>query len=162
VCSFNPVYGQGMTVAAMQAEALDAALARAAQEGGIDADFPRRWFRAAAAPIVDGAWGGVRIEDLRYPEMAARRPLGLRPLQWYMGRVQQATHRSPAVTDRFYRVMNFLFYRVMNFLDPPTALMRGRILAEVLLGGLVGSKRRARGAARPSLPGRLTPGLRNN
>jgi hypothetical protein len=117
-----------MTVAAMQAEALDAALARAAREGGIDADFPRRWFRAAAAPIVDGAWGGVRIEDLRYPEVAARRPLGLRPLQWYMGRVQRATHRSPAVTDRFYRVMNFL--------DPPTSLFRPRVVAEVLFSGL--------------------------
>jgi hypothetical protein len=152
VCSFNPVYGQGMTVAAMQAEALDAALARAAQEGGIDADFPRRWFRAAAAPIVDGAWGGVRIEDLRYSEMAARRPLGLRPLQWYMGRVQQATHRSPAVTDRFYRVMNFL--------DPPSSLFRPRIVAEVLFGGLTrtgAGTDRARTAAAPPLAPPLAP-----
>jgi 2-polyprenyl-6-methoxyphenol hydroxylase-like FAD-dependent oxidoreductase len=130
VCSFNPVYGQGMTVAAMEAEALDAALARAAGAGGLDADFPRRWFRDIAAPIVDGAWGGVRIEDLRFPEMAARRPLGLRPIQWYMGRVQRATHRSPAVTDRFYRVMNFL--------EPPTSLFRPGIVAEALFGGLRG------------------------
>lgn len=135
VCSFNPVYGQGMTVAAMEAEALDAALARAAREGGIDADFPRRWFRAIA-PVVDGAWGGVTVEDLRFPEVAALRPPGLGPLQWYMRRVHRATHRSAAVTDRLYRVMNFL--------EPPAGLFRPGVMAEVLLGGCLGAGARRR------------------
>jgi hypothetical protein len=48
-----------------------------------------------------------------------------------MRRVHLATHRSARVTDQFYRVMNFL--------DPPTALFRPRIVAEVLRGGSAGT-----------------------
>jgi hypothetical protein len=43
-----------------------------------------------------------------------------------MGRVHQATYRNPLVTEQFYRVVSFL--------DPPTALFRPRIVADVLFG----------------------------
>jgi 2-polyprenyl-6-methoxyphenol hydroxylase-like FAD-dependent oxidoreductase len=137
VCSFNPMYGQGMTVAAVEAERLAAMLAEARRDGGLASDFGPHWFRAVE-PAVDGAWNGVAIEDLRFPELADRRPARVRPLQWYMAQVHSATHRSAAVTDQFYRVMNFL--------DRPATLFRPRILADVLLGGLDGSRKRARRA----------------
>ena len=148
VCSFNPMYGQGMTVSAVEAERLAAMLAGARRDGGLAPDFGPRWFHAIA-PAIDGAWNAVSIEDLRFPELADRRPVRMRPLQWYITRVHRATHRSAAVTDQFYRVMNVL--------DPPTALFRPRILADVLFGGLAGSKRRARGAAGPSVPSPRLP-----
>jgi hypothetical protein len=140
VCSFNPVYGQGMTVAAAEAELLGRALARARRQGGIGPDFGRRWFRDLA-PLVDRAWRGVCLEDFRFPELADRRPARLRPLQWYMRRVHLATHRSARVTDQFYRVMNFV--------DPPIALFRPRIMAEVLRGGPAGTGARRIAAAPP-------------
>jgi 2-polyprenyl-6-methoxyphenol hydroxylase-like FAD-dependent oxidoreductase len=124
VCSFNPVYGQGMTVAAIEAEALGGLLAEAKAEGGLGAGFSRRWFRTIK-PIVDAAWKGVLIEDFRLPELADQRPLRLRPLQWYMEQVQRATHRSAYATNQFYRVMNFL--------DPPARLFGPRMLSEVML-----------------------------
>ena len=86
VCSFNPVYGQGMTVGAIEAEALSRAVTEARVEGGIGPDFGRRWFQTIR-PVVDAAWNGVRLEDFRFPELARERPLRLRPLQWYMERV---------------------------------------------------------------------------
>jgi 2-polyprenyl-6-methoxyphenol hydroxylase-like FAD-dependent oxidoreductase len=124
VCSFNPVYGQGMTVAAIEAEALGGLLAEVAAEGGLDAGFSKRWFQTIK-PIVDAAWKGVVIEDFRLPELADQRPLHLRPMQWYMERVQRATHRSAYATQQFYRVMNFL--------DPPQRLFGPRMLCEVML-----------------------------
>jgi 2-polyprenyl-6-methoxyphenol hydroxylase-like FAD-dependent oxidoreductase len=143
VCSFNPVYGQGMTVSAIEVELLGQMLGEVRREGGLDPDFGRRWFRRIA-PVVEAAWGGVALEDLRFPELAHQRPIHLGALQWYMGRVNRATHRSARVTDQFYRVMNFL--------DPPRALFRPRMLAEVLLGGSPGLRARATGPDAPSRP----------
>jgi 2-polyprenyl-6-methoxyphenol hydroxylase-like FAD-dependent oxidoreductase len=127
VCSFNPVYGQGMTVAALEAELLGRILTEAKANQGLDAGFSRRWYQCISK-IIDLAWQGVLIEDFRLPELADRRPASLRPLQWYMQRVHHATHRSAAVTDQFYRVISFL--------DPPAALFSPRIMANVLLGAL--------------------------
>ena len=124
LCSFNPVYGQGMTVAAIEAEALGETLAAAHDAGGLGADFAARWFRVAK-PRVDAAWNAVLLEDFRAPELERRTPLRLRPMQWYMDRVQRATHRSPFATERFYRVMNFL--------EPASTLFDARMVAEVLL-----------------------------
>jgi 2-polyprenyl-6-methoxyphenol hydroxylase-like FAD-dependent oxidoreductase len=125
VCSFNPVYGQGMTVSAIEAETLHHALATAKQKGGLGSDFGQHWFRSIQ-PAIDVAWGSVQVEDYRFPELKDQRPYRIRPLQWYMERVHQATYRSPVVADQFYQVLNFL--------APPTSLFRPRILAEVFAG----------------------------
>jgi 2-polyprenyl-6-methoxyphenol hydroxylase-like FAD-dependent oxidoreductase len=122
VCSFNPVYGQGMTVAAIEAEALGRMLAEVRTEGGLEPAFAQRWFQTIK-PIVDAAWRGVLLEDFRLPELVDQRPLRMRPMQWYMDRVHRATHRSAFVTNQFYRVMNFL--------DPPTRLFSPQMLTEV-------------------------------
>src|SRR3954452_3093632 len=127
VCSFNPVYGQGMTVSAIEAECLDQVLARAKCDGGLPPEFGLRWFRTIK-PVVGSAWDGALLEDFRFPELAGERPPRLKPLQWYMDRVHRATHRSPAVSEQFYRVAGLL--------DPPSALFRPRILADIFFGGL--------------------------
>jgi 2-polyprenyl-6-methoxyphenol hydroxylase-like FAD-dependent oxidoreductase len=125
VCSFNPVYGQGMTVSAIEAETLHHALATAKQKGRLGSDFGQHWFRSIH-PTIDVAWGSVQVEDYRFPELKDQRPYRIRPLQWYMERVHQATYRNPVVANQFYRVLNFL--------APPTSLFRPRILAEVFAG----------------------------
>jgi len=104
----------------------------------------------AITPVVDAAWKAVRLEDFRFPELARQRPPHLRPLQWYMERVQRATHHSAFVTDRFYRVMNFL--------EPSSKLLSPWTIAEVLAPGFGATSRgRACGDAplrRSAVPGR--------
>ncbi|MFW6077946.1 MAG: hypothetical protein ACOC71_09335 [Hyphomicrobiales bacterium] len=126
VCSFNPVFGQGMTVAALEAEALAQAVSQAASSGKLDPQFPRRWYRQIGK-VIGVAWQAVSTEDLRFPELSDRTPATLRPLQWYMDRVHRATHRSAAATEQFYRVIGFL--------DPPTALFRPRVIADAVFAG---------------------------
>src|SRR6202000_2030614 len=60
ICSFNPVYGQGMTVAALEAATL-----RECLRGGGN-DLPRRYFRASAKRI-GVAWQMVASSDLSIP-----------------------------------------------------------------------------------------------
>ena len=123
LCSFNPVYGQGMTVSALEAQELGATLSAAKAEGGKGSELARRWF-ARTKSIVDAAWDGVSIEDFRFPELRSERPLRLRAAQWYVGRLHRATYRDPRVTDQFYRVLSFID-RPFTMFSPRTA---GRVL----------------------------------
>jgi 2-polyprenyl-6-methoxyphenol hydroxylase-like FAD-dependent oxidoreductase len=125
LCSFNPVYGQGMTVSALEAEELSAALSLIKAKGLKGPELARRWL-ARTRPIIDAAWDGVSIEDLRFPELRARRPLRLRAAQWYVGCLHRATYRDQHVTNQFYRVLSFM--------DPPSKLFAPRIAGRVLLG----------------------------
>jgi 2-polyprenyl-6-methoxyphenol hydroxylase-like FAD-dependent oxidoreductase len=69
ICSFNPLCGQGMSVAATEAKALDDSLA-----AGLDGLAAR--FYAKASAIVDIPWLIATGEDLRYPQVEGTRPPG--------------------------------------------------------------------------------------
>jgi len=83
ICSFNPIYGQGMTIAALQAVALRECLAKG------DGQLARRFFRATTRPI-DLAWQTASAGDLALPEVAGPRPLALRALTAFSERVLAA------------------------------------------------------------------------
>ena len=67
ICSFNPVYGQGMTVAAEEAAVL-----RDCLRAG-DSDLARRFFNAAKTAI-DTPWEIAVGNDLRHPQVGSARP----------------------------------------------------------------------------------------
>ena len=117
VCSFNPIYGQGMSVAAMEARALDESLA-----GGVE-DIARRFFGRARA-IVDIPWTIATGEDLRYPEVEGRRPMGFHLLNRYMDRVHATASEDTEVCRRFFDVLNLL--------APPASLLTPRVAWRVL------------------------------
>jgi len=126
VCSFNPVYGQGMTAAALEAEVLNTLLYQqrkhrpAGDIGGIS-----RRFQKKITKIVNTFWLLAASEDFRHPEAQGKRPAGLSLLNSYSLRIQKRTSVDPAVT--------LLFYQVLQALKPPTALFSPRMLAKVLL-----------------------------
>lgn len=73
ICSFNPVYGQGMSSAALQAKALEQVLtSRAAdsqQIDGLAADFFPR-----AADVISAPWILAANFDFAYPQTKGERP----------------------------------------------------------------------------------------
>jgi 2-polyprenyl-6-methoxyphenol hydroxylase-like FAD-dependent oxidoreductase len=107
LCAFNPIYGQGMSAAAMYAEALDECLS-ARVVAGRNLHGLWRSFFPRAAEVADGPWEMALGEDMRYPETPGPRSPMLRFLHWYTTKVQHASGRAPLVTERLYEVMHLL------------------------------------------------------
>ncbi len=78
VCAFNPIYGQGITVSAMDAELLEE---RLRLEGGAWPGFARR-FQKELAGVVATPWTIASSEDLRL----GRRVFGRRPDHYHQAR----------------------------------------------------------------------------
>ena len=99
--SFNPIYGQGMTVAAQQAAALGEALDRS---GRIDRAFARRYFKTASR-IVNVAWSTAVGSDFAYDETTGPKPPGTDLINRYMDRVITAAQHNDAIALRFNEVV---------------------------------------------------------
>jgi 2-polyprenyl-6-methoxyphenol hydroxylase-like FAD-dependent oxidoreductase len=130
LASFNPIYGQGMTVASQQALALDAAL----REGAPDT-VATRFFRRAAR-VIDTPWTLTVSEDLRYPQVPGPRPLPVRILHRYLAALHRASETDAVVCRAFHRVANML--------AAPPSLLRPGVVARVA--------RAAFASPRPSQP----------
>jgi 2-polyprenyl-6-methoxyphenol hydroxylase-like FAD-dependent oxidoreductase len=122
MCSFNPVYGQGMSVCALEAEVLGALLRDAGQKGGIPAGFSRQFFRKAAK-IIANPWLLATSSDFLYPQTRGRRPFATRLLNWYFVRVLRLCAANKFVLLRFYRVIHLI--------DKPTALFHPYVVLQV-------------------------------
>lgn len=117
ICSFNPTYGQGMTVAALEAEALRDCLA------GGERRLHRRYSRVAAK-VVDHAWDMATRADLALPTVKGKRTLSTRVALAYTRRLRQTAQADGEVTAAFGRVAGML--------EKPTYVMRPSVLRRVL------------------------------
>lgn len=100
VCSFDPIYGQGMTSAAMQSRALGECLDRA---GAVDRAFARRYFRAAGR-VVAVPWSIAVGGDFVYDGTTGKKPPGTDLVNRYMARVTIAEQHDDAVALRLDEV----------------------------------------------------------
>lgn len=108
VCSFNPIYGQGMTSAALQAEALRRLM-------GEDRPLDwRRYFKAASA-VVDAPWSIATGSDLAFPGVTGRRTAKVRLTNMYVPWLHEAATRDAGLSEAFVRVTGLL--------DRPEALL---------------------------------------
>ncbi|MFE6843169.1 FAD-dependent oxidoreductase [Streptomyces sp. NPDC057686] len=103
-CRFNPVYGHGMTVAALAADALAGAI-RGLAPREIAAAARRIQRRTAAAAEV--AWQIATSEDMRYPETEGPPPDQMtKVLQAYMSRVIVGANADPEISRPFFGVLS--------------------------------------------------------
>ena len=119
VASFNPIYGQGMSVAALEALAL-----RRHLEHGT-APRPRRWFRELAR-VVDVPWDIAAGGDLVFPGVQGRRTAKVRLVSAYLARLHAAAAHDADLAGAFLRVAGLV--------APPGSLLRPGVAARVLRG----------------------------
>jgi len=122
VCAFNPVYGQGMTTAALGALTLRKCLLE--QNGSLNG-LSRR-FQKRLAKVNETPWMLATSEDYRYDETVGGSPSRMaRFMHSYMGHVIELSTRSVVVRN--------VLLKAFNMLIPPSALFRPRVLFRVLL-----------------------------
>lgn len=120
LASFNPTFGQGITVAAKQAVLLRRLCRHVAlPELG-------KVFVEQATPIVDVAWNAAVGPAFAYPGVAGRLTLKMRLANAYLPRVVARAHEDVQVATALLRVMQFL--------APPASLFAPRLLFRVLAG----------------------------
>lgn len=132
ISSFNPIYGQGMSVAALEAAAL-----RQSLSAGEDR-LSRRYFKASAK-IVDVAWDLAIGSDLSLPEVEGERPILTRLSNAWAERILKAAEYDRYVAE--------VFGSVTDLLAPPSVLMRPRFVWRV-------ARNKHQGGARSPIPDR--------
>ncbi|HJV08153.1 MAG TPA: FAD-dependent monooxygenase [Acidimicrobiales bacterium] len=119
VCSFNPTYGQGMSTATLQAEALGQALDTVP---ALDARFVKAFYKRAAKAITP-AWQMTTGADFALPATTGRKAPGTDLLNRYMASVFRASQVSETVAMRVIEVTTLL--------RPPPALLTPAMLVRV-------------------------------
>ncbi|WP_319450206.1 MULTISPECIES: FAD-dependent oxidoreductase [unclassified Mycobacterium] len=120
-CSLNPIYGQGMTMAALDALALRDCL-RAGR-----ADLARRFF-ALAAERIGPVWSVNRVNDGGASSARSSRSVTRRLGRWTLDAVLQAASTNVAVAEQLLRVNNLV--------DPPARLQNRALLPRILFAKL--------------------------
>ncbi|MEU8349575.1 MULTISPECIES: NAD(P)/FAD-dependent oxidoreductase [unclassified Streptomyces] len=125
LCTFNPIYGQGMSVAALSALALRDALA--------DRRHPATTRRVQKALLAasNTAWDICAGADKSMPGAtgnAVRFRAADRPASWYLRRVQAHAPGNP--------VVGAAFRAVLGLTAPVGALFAPRVLRAVLFGSV--------------------------
>jgi 2-polyprenyl-6-methoxyphenol hydroxylase-like FAD-dependent oxidoreductase len=119
-CGFNPIYGQGITVAALEALILRRLLS--ATQGSATEGLARAYFQAAGK-LVDEAWETSAASDLRFPEVEGERRRGAGLLNAYGEKFRAAASVDPALGETFLRVANMA--------DKPAKLLSPGIVLRV-------------------------------
>jgi 2-polyprenyl-6-methoxyphenol hydroxylase-like FAD-dependent oxidoreductase len=137
VCSFNPIYGQGMSSAVLQAVALGQCVATYDNDQELVRSFYER-----AAKVIATPWAIAVGADFAFPECRGPKPMGTDLINRYMRKVLVAAQVSPEV--------NTAMIRVQNLLAPPASLFTPAMMLKVRRA----ARQAGRGGARPVIAAR--------
>jgi 2-polyprenyl-6-methoxyphenol hydroxylase-like FAD-dependent oxidoreductase len=127
VYALNPVYGQGMTVAALGAMEIDKCLReqQTTQPNGDLIGLAKR-FQKRLATVIAGPWQMATGEDRRWNVDENIQPMDFptRMIQNYIGKLLHVTLTNAKVAEAFFHVQHMI--------EPPTLFFRPDILWKVL------------------------------
>ncbi|CAN5848924.1 FAD-binding monooxygenase [soil metagenome] len=115
VCSFNPIYGQGMTVCALEALVLDNWLCSATQQNQTPDSLQ---FFKLIAKVIDVPWALAKGADTVKEQPTL--------LDHYFNRLKKVSQHN--------KVVSLAFIKVVQLLAPPASLFHPQIMLRVLLG----------------------------
>ncbi|MDR7079775.1 2-polyprenyl-6-methoxyphenol hydroxylase-like FAD-dependent oxidoreductase [Neobacillus niacini] len=120
LCRIDPFFGQGMTIAILEALALKKLLTsqKYTNQKMIET------FHQQAVKIITPIWNMVITEDFRYPDTIGKKPAGLSIQQWYAKNIFLLSSENKDVYNSFIKVMHLL--------RPTSTLMHPRIIKSVL------------------------------
>ena len=127
ICIFNPVYGQGMSVAAQQARLLSRLLARGRGDSAALANLPQAFF-AALGPILETPWAMAAVPDFIFAQTTGNRPADFDRLLRLGLAMQRLAARRPEVHK--------LVVEVQHLLKPRSAYRTPLLMARLLLESL--------------------------
>ena len=148
VCAFNPVFGQGMSVASLGAELLQACLGEQVRRSPGRMEGLAQRFRKRLPEAIRLPWFMSTSMDLYYPQATGRRRPGLGLLHWYIRRMLERASRDAAVHHQFNRLLH-LRSGLGAVLQPSVALP---VLAHGARALFVPLRERANTDTLPTLP----------
>lgn len=120
-CRFDPVFGQGVSVAAMEAHQLQLLLQDRKQ---LDKTFTQQFYKKAAN-IIETPWDMTTTEISRHPQLKRELTTKQKFQLWY---TKQIYRLSASNSDVYIRLV-----RVMNLIRSPFHLFHPKVLLSVLL-----------------------------
>jgi 2-polyprenyl-6-methoxyphenol hydroxylase-like FAD-dependent oxidoreductase len=121
LCSLDPTYGQGMTIAALEALTL-----RDCLHSG-DSQLAQRFF-GAAARYIGSTWAGNQARTRVTSPTRDRRSMRERLQSWTARAALNASAHDVVLTERFLRVTNFI--------DPPARLQDPALIPRIVWANL--------------------------
>jgi hypothetical protein len=122
ICSFNPIYGQGMSSAAQQAEALGRCID---DVGASSPALPRAFYRKAKK-VIANPWAIAVGADFVFPETTGPKPRGTDLVNRYVAKAVIAAQHDAGVAH--------VMWNVQGLLAAPPTLMKPAIAVRVLRG----------------------------
>lgn len=120
-CRFDPVFGQGVSVAAMEAHQLQLLLQRRQK---LDKTFTQQFYKETAH-IIQTPWEMTTTEISRHPQLKRELTIKQKFQLWYTKQIYQL---SATDSDVYIRLV-----RVMNLIRSPFHLFHPKVLLAVLL-----------------------------
>jgi 2-polyprenyl-6-methoxyphenol hydroxylase-like FAD-dependent oxidoreductase len=110
ICRFNPIYGQGMSVAALEAEVLNGLLTAQSAEGNGLARLAEAFF-TEAKKLIDTPWSAAAIPDFIDPRTEGQRPSDFEDTLKFFAALLKLAAQDAAVHKLLIEVQSLLKLR---------------------------------------------------